>query len=244
MKNILFIGATHGDEPIGVKVLKMLENKDYKFDWIIGNVPAYSANSRNFEGDLNRSAPGDIKSNEYAAKRAAEIIALSESYDHCIDIHGTHANTGIFIIITKPTLKNLELAMRLDIEKIVLWPSFSKELNGPLSEYMPCGIEIECGPKDDHKTQDELFWILESFLKKDINDDYGDKNEKLKDKKFFQVYDSQKIPSDISDLEEFTLSRRSDEEFYPLLIGRYQNRNSIAYYKMREIKEPLKIFIG
>jgi len=81
MKKILFIAATHGNEPIGVDVLQRLEKTRTNFDWIIGNPKALAQNTRCFEGDLNRSAPGDAASPLYEKRRAKEILDLSKQYE-------------------------------------------------------------------------------------------------------------------------------------------------------------------
>ncbi len=69
MRNILFITSTHGHEQAGTGVLQQLEKEfpktEYGYDWIIGNEQAYKLNQRFTEQDLNRSAPGDSKSDIY-----------------------------------------------------------------------------------------------------------------------------------------------------------------------------------
>lgn len=245
MKNeILFIGATHGDEPIGVETLEKLEKSSIGFDWIIGSPPALAAGAREYEGNLNRSAPGNLNSKTYAIRRAAEIINLSKSYRYTIDIHGTLAYTGIFIIITNPTRANLELALKLDIPNVVVWPSFSSELKGPLSEHVPCGLEIECGPKDMPLVQTKLLTILEGFLKnKDLILDATVLKEHLERRRFFEVYGSLPSPARTEELGEFKPTTQKGETFFPLLIGCYQACNGIACYKMRLISDPLNRFV-
>lgn len=188
MKELLFIGGTHGNEPIGVRALNNLQS-NFSFDWIIGSLPAFERNDRRFEGDLNRSAPGDIASDQYAKRRAAEIVELSKDYQFVIDIHGTPTPSGIFIIITNPTEENFRLAALLDIQRIVVWPSFTPELQGPLSEFFPCGLEIECGSKDDPESQRELERILRDFIQKDRSVDLN-LAEVLKTKEIFKVCES------------------------------------------------------
>lgn len=237
MKNILFIGGTHGNEPIGVEALRELETRTEGFDWIIGNPPALQAGTREFEGDLNRSAPGDILSTTFAKRRAAEIIQLSENYRWTIDLHGTAAATGIFAIVTNPKRENLELALRLRIPRIVVWPSFSPELSGPISEYVPCGLEIECGPKDMPKVREKLVSILADFVRR-MNTEVDEPTpEQIAHTTFYEVYGSL-TNTEISDtLEEFAETTVNGEKFFPLLVGRYQERNGITCYKMRPIKD-------
>lgn len=244
MKNrSLCIGGTHGDEPIGVNVLTQLEKRIGGFDWIIGSPPAFKAGTREYEGDLNRSAPGDPEASTYASRRAAEVIRLSQQYRYTIDIHGTNAYTGIFVIITNPTRANLELALRLDIKRVVLWPSFSAELQGPLSEYVPCGLEIECGPKDMPVIQTRLTDILERFLRNQYKE-LDEEAEKiaLSQKECFEVYGSLDAPDLRETFEEFKPVTLEQETFFPLLIGRYQKRNGITCYKLRRI-DPLQRYL-
>jgi len=222
---ILFIGGTHGDEPIGVQVLQDLAKERSDFDWIIGNEPALQQNTREFEGNLNRSAPGDKKSPLYAPRRAAEILAKTKNYNYVIDLHGTNKKTDIFIIITNSKLENWQLATRLEIKNIVYWPSFSPELNGPLSEYFPCGLEIECGPKNELQTKKKLKNILTNFLDNKINTN-------IKQQKF-EVYDSLKTAPPFP-LKEFEETEIDGEKFFPLLIGSYQ-KDGVVCYKMRKI---------
>lgn len=236
--NILFIGGTHGDEPIGVRVLQELEKARNDFDWIIGNVPALKQEAREYEGNLNRSAPGDINAKNYASHRAAEILSISQAYQFTIDLHGTSQPTGLFIIITNPTKENFELAQKLDVKRVVVWPSFSAELKGPLSEYFPCGLEIECGPKEAIETQQELERVLIKFL-----DEYTldplilplGKGE-VTHQDIFEVYGSWN--GDSGGMQEFIETTKNNETFFPLLIGAYKTMTGITCYKMRRKIPP------
>lgn len=233
-KDILFIGATHGDEPIGVEVLKNIERKNNNFDWIIGNKKALERGTRCFEEDLNRSAPGDTQGKTFEQRRAAEIIELSKNYKYTIDIHGTVKNTGIFIILNKLTKQNLQLASLFNIKNIVYWPAISPELQGPLTAYTSCGLEIECGEKNDPKIKLELEQVIKDFLKNYKKRERGEWKEKLNSKKIFEVYESldKKSGVDPTSLQEFQATTINKEIFYPLLIGSYENK---ICYKMKKV---------
>ena len=198
-----------------------------------GNPRALKKGKRFTEYDLNRAAPGSLKAKEYEKRRAKEILDIASKYQYVIDIHGTVKNAGIFIIITNLSEDNLKLASMLDIPRIVVWPSFSGELKGPLSEFFRCGLEIECGPKNSHKIKKELKKNIIDFLE----------NYKLKEKYSFQkilnilakkeinqVYGN--IERSEEELEEFTEVKINNETFFPLLIGSY---NETACYKMKKI---------
>lgn len=214
------IGATHGDEPIGVRALRALSATTSGFDWIVGNPPAYRENTRCYEGDLNRSAPGDAASPRYAERRAAEILAKAEDYDWCIDLHGTTSYSGIFIILTKITSANLRLAARLNIPRIVYWPSITPELNGPLSECFPCGLEIECGPKFMPIVEQKLTEILAQFVaERDVVLADDEVRARLANRELYQVVGVCKTP--VEELEEFVPATIDGVERCPLLINQY-----------------------
>lgn len=240
MKSTLFIAATHGDEPIGVNALRALEARGRVCGWVVGNPRALALGTRAFEGDLNRSAPGDFASPLYASRRAAEILAYANGYSSTIDIHGTSANTGIFLIITNRKRENLELALRLNVKRVVLWPSFSPELAGPLSEYVSCGLEIECGPKTSSSVQEELVTILEDFL---LSGSRAPSAMPLDDRVFYEVYGAFQDATKKDLLAEFYEVTIEGETFFPLLIQEYAERQGITCYKMRRVQDPSSLFV-
>ncbi|MBD3281374.1 hypothetical protein GF391_01370 [Candidatus Uhrbacteria bacterium] len=233
-KDILFIAATHGDEPIGVEVLRDLQVKGLSFDWIVGNQPALDKGVRFIDTDLNRSAPGDPKAKSFEKCRAAEIVQISKQYQYTIDIHGSSKETGIFILITNPTMDNIKLASMLDIERIVIWPSLTPDQKGPLSEYFICGLEIECGKKDDPKIKAQLEETLAKFLKRDRKA-VANWREQLKEKQVFEMYGSlrrSKCDRAVK-LEEFVKTKICGESFFPIFVGSYDYEDVLCY-KLRE----------
>jgi hypothetical protein len=224
MNNTLIIGATHGNEPIGVRALEQLDKQRSDFDWVIGNPRAFEQEVRFTDTDLNRSAPGNTSSEQYEERRAAELVALSKKYQATIDIHGTSKNTGCFIIITNPSKENIELAKQLDVERVVYWPALTPELEGPISEFFPVGLEIECGPKEEKETQAELERILNQYL------DGKPRNAK---QKFYEVYGQLEGESGV-ELREFEEVTVGDETFAPLLVGSYKESYGVSCFKLRE----------
>src|SRR6267154_533327 len=96
---ILIIGATHGDEPIGVNVARKLIRQPgmrKRFDLVIGNPRAFRKRRRFIDVDLNRGAPGRINSSKYESRRASALLRLAKRYRFVIDIHSTTARSGIF----------------------------------------------------------------------------------------------------------------------------------------------------
>ena len=227
MNKTLFIGGTHGNEPIGVKALESLEKTRDDFDWIVGNPRALEKNKRFTDADLNRSAPGMLTGATYESRRAAELLSLAKKYDCVIDLHGTVQDCGLFVIITNPTKENLELATRFEIDRIVIWPAITPDLNGPLSEFFPVGLEIECGLKDDQRTQKELERVLRDFL------DGRGTNNKIKNKEIYEVCGELRGDPGVK-LKEFEEVTISGETFCPLLIGAYDDFYGVTCYKLKK----------
>lgn len=224
MNNTFIIGGTHGDEPIGVRALENLSQQRSDFDWEIGNPLAYEQGIRKTDGDLNRSGPGNPESEVYEERRAAELIASSKKYEVTIDLHGTSKLTGCFIIITNPSPENIALAKTLNVERVVYWPALTPELEGPISEFFPCGLEIECGPKEDPATQAELERILNRYL---------DGEPCQVEQRFYEVYGQLETDPEEIELKEFQEVTIGDETFAPLLVGSYKNRYGVSCYKIR-----------
>jgi len=224
-KDILFLGATHGDEKIGVDVLQTLPaNKN--FDWILANEKAFAANKRFIDVDMNRNAPGNINSELYEEKRAAELVRQFKNYNYVVDIHGSVANSGLFIILTKLVFDDLLLALQFDIPNIVIWLPKEQKATGPLVQFANPGIEIECGPKDSEKLRIILKQILDDFV---TNYCKGIDKNNLKNKNIFWVYG--KLENNKEKLVDFQKTVINDEEFYPLLVGEY----GIGCYKMTKV---------
>lgn len=88
---ILVIGGMHGNETLGLEVVKLFQSKPVlDVDTLLANEQAIEANSRYVGQDLNRSFPGDNTSKEYEPRRAAEILEKAKGYDVVLDFHNTY----------------------------------------------------------------------------------------------------------------------------------------------------------
>jgi hypothetical protein len=155
-------------------------------------------------------------------------VNLAKQYDWTIDLHASTAYCGIFILITKLTRENLRLAARLNIPRIVYWPSITPELKGPLSEHFPSGFEIECGPKDMPLVEERLTAILESFVQeKNIELSEDDVQRRLIARELYEVTGVCRSPRD--DLEEFTESTIDGKKKFPLLVNQYAKEGITCY---------------
>lgn len=223
VNKVLILCATHGDEGFSIPVVQKLQKK-FKFDWQISNPKALEKGVRFTDKDLNRSGPGNSKSKYYEERRAKKLITLAKKYETVIDLHGTVSNTGCFIILSDPNWQNIELAKKLYVENIVLWPSLMP--TGALTQFIPNSLEIECGPKNDKKTAQKLEQILENYLEGRPN--------KLNQK--FYIVTGKFTKNTKKPMKDFIKFTYQGSSFYPLLVGRYPG---IKCYMMQMLSDTL-----
>lgn len=165
----LIIIGIHGNEYFSIPILKRLEKtydpNIYGYDWIVGNPLAVSKKVRYVDVDLNRCAPGDLNSDKYESRRAAEIISICKKYRFVIDIHGAISNCGVCTIVTNPTRDTITLASNISCQNNIVWENESKLETGPVTKYLKCpAIEIECGPMSAKSTNIQLFDLLSKLI--------------------------------------------------------------------------------
>lgn len=240
-KKILFVAGTHGDEPIGPALLEKLSSqRDLAalYESVLANPRALAQNKRFIEVDLNRVAPGDAQSPVYEIKRAAELTTLFKQFDWVVDFHETKANDRVVIIIPRLSRQALALALSFNIDEILVWPPSSPNATtGPLVQYAPAGIEIECGTKNSFgRTLNNLAEVVTEFLKDGVlrvEDNLPLPPAKMEQKKFYLVY-GRIEPCEVEgiNLQDFGEIDTGREKFTALLFGKRQGLNG---YKIRVV---------
>lgn len=218
-KDILFLAGTHGDEPLGLELMKAVGAEE-RHDWLVANEKAVALNKRFVNCDLNRSAPGAFSSDKYEERRAAEILLKANSYNYVVDIHNHTLETRTFIILTKPSFADLLLAAQFDIDDIVVWLPSEKRATGPLTEFIEPAIEIEANRGDKERMVASLKKFLEQYESPITKNNLIGKN-------IYWVYGKQFEP--VAGYRDFEVARIGDEVFYPLMCGQY---SGICCYKM------------
>lgn len=220
MKNkTLIMTATHGDESFSIPVIKKLA-KQFKFDWLISNQKACKLGQRFYQCDLNRSGPGNPKSKLYERRRAFELIKLASQYDYVIDIHGTIANTALFIILSDPNWRNIEFAKKINLINVVLWPGL--QTTGPLTQFIPNSLEIECGPKNSPQVSIKLEKVLTDYLS-------GTKP--TQPQQFYIVSGQLKTRKKLN-LIDFIPTKFDNQTIIPLMPGQYQDNSCYLLQKL------------
>ena len=232
-KEMLIICATHGNEKIGIELVKNLKEKklDKYFDYLIANQKAMKKNVRFLDCDLNRSYPGNKNSEKYEERRSYEIFKIAKDYKYVLDIHEASSGINNFIIIPRKKLGKVFPIDLINLNIILLWPN----PKGPLGQFLKNVVELEFGVKNKKREAivEKATKIVEGF----IENIYSDK--KLKNNSFqknYYVYgklNSKDFSGKINTLKDFKKTKLGNEEFYPLLVGQYL-KDGIVCYKMTQ----------
>lgn len=119
---VLIIGGMHGNEPLGIELVKLLQNEPIEnVDAIIANDEALAANSRFTGQDLNRSFPGSKASEAYEPKRASELTELCKQYDVVLDFHNTYCPDNDCGFVGETAARNLyDVASYLGLKRVIV----------------------------------------------------------------------------------------------------------------------------
>lgn len=119
---VLIIGGMHGNEPLGVEVVKHLQQQPIKnVDAVLANEPAIAQDCRFIGTDLNRSFPGNSASKEYEQRRANELLKLCSQYDVVFDFHNTHCTGNDCGFVGETANQSLyDLSAWLGLKRIIV----------------------------------------------------------------------------------------------------------------------------
>ena len=139
---------THGDERIGLRVVKEIRKLKINNDILriqISNNKAYKFKKRFVDQDLNRSFPGK-KNGNYEQRLAYKLSTLIKFADLVIDIHSTKSELKDALIVTKINQKTLKY-IKIINPKYVLIMGATK--NNALISQAKVGIAFEYGKDND-----------------------------------------------------------------------------------------------
>lgn len=152
MKRVLVLGGMHGNELLGVQLVKLLKQRPINgVDCIIANPRAVKAGVRFTESDLNRSF-GSQFLGTYETRRAKYIKQLASRYDIVVDMHNTMTpgnNTSFIGVASGQDLLKLAGAVGLTNCIEATYDCVNKVCPNALS------IEISIGDKLDSP---EYWW--------------------------------------------------------------------------------------
>lgn len=230
-KTIAIIGALHGDEKVGVEVIRRLKKiiDRENIVGIVANEEGLKRGKRFIAQDLNRSFPGNPKGKleeQIAYKLSKEI----KKFDYILDLHSFSCKSKPFAVLTRKTKRHLRLAKASGINKIVFMSP--KLASGKaLIDHCSCGISIETGRHKLESTFKRATYYTENILKT-FGFLEGNK-EKTAKFDYFEVTDvffkrgDEKIATNIVNFKlvrkgkTFTVGKRGEfiapYDFYPVL---------------------------
>lgn len=242
---VIIVGGVHGDELIGLKVIKKLNRLKVKKGsllFLTGNPEAIRKKKRFIRQDLNRSFPGKNKGN-HEERLAYKIKKIISKADYVIDIHSTTTDVKNLTIITKTNSQTMKLVDLLNPERVaVMKKSLGRK---SLAYYCKAGIVMEYGKDKDIVTYKNIINDILHFLNKLDMIDVATK-KKPKQTKFY------KIKGVISKPEGFILNNKiknfkkikkgsilaknkgevlkSSYDFYPILFGQKSYKDIFGFY--------------
>ncbi|MBI4652835.1 succinylglutamate desuccinylase/aspartoacylase family protein [Candidatus Kuenenbacteria bacterium] len=253
MKILLNI-LTHGDERIGLKVVREIQklNIDKKILFVqVANKKAFKSKKRFIEQDLNRSFPGK-KNGNYEERLAYKLSTTIKSVNLVLDIHSTRSELKDAIIVTKLDGETLKYVKAIQ-PKYVLVMNATK--NNALISQAKIGIAFEYGKDNDPNVlkkivQDikRVFYYISLI------------NVKLHKRKqitnYFNVISEIKKPRGyklLKKIKNYKLVYKgeafacrgdnyliAEEDFYPILFGEKNYKNIFGF--MGKKLESRKIF--
>lgn len=119
---ILVVGGMHGNEPLGLEVVKLFQNTQVQnVDVLRANEQAIAANARFTGQDLNRSFPGDAKAVAYEPQRAATLLQQCRNYDVVLDFHNTHCPQNDCGFVGETAGERLDqVAVQLGLSRLIV----------------------------------------------------------------------------------------------------------------------------
>lgn len=165
---IAIIGGIHGDEPSGVHIIHLLEkylsnnsiNGSVKL--IIANERAIVENTRYIEKDVNRSFPGDLDSDIYEERLAAQIFNEIKDSVFVLALHSTRSSPPPFAIYSKLTDTNKKLIKNMQVDYAV---DCSELTDDTLDKHFDDAITLECGKQNSKEAINFGFKASKNILR-------------------------------------------------------------------------------
>lgn len=162
---VAVVGGIHGDEPCGVHAVETLLEESPTVErpvaFVIANEEAIEEDRRYVETDLNRSFPGDPKSQFHEERLAAELAA---AIGDCttLALHSTRSYGGMFALVD--TIDDLARSVcpRLPIDAVIEAHASDE---GRIFAGIPATIEVECGYQGSQQAADNAVTLTRAFLR-------------------------------------------------------------------------------
>ena len=155
---ILVLGGMHGNERLGVELVKLLKQQPINgVSALIANPRGVSANVRFTEADLNRSF-GAGQNASYEVKRARYLRSYVKDFDVVLDFHNTQTplnNCGFVGTNYDPKL--------LRLLKIAGLTNCVEATYNCINKYCPNVVSVEISQNDELDSVDYWYRLLQTL---------------------------------------------------------------------------------
>lgn len=159
-RTVLVLGGMHGNEPLGIELVRLLQTKPIPgVEAVIANPRAVKVVKRFSESDLNRSF-GNVFKGTYEWRRARQLKKLCQTYDLVLDFHNTQAsNNNCTFVGPKSNSELLAVSQQLGLDRCI------QVDYDCVNKYCPNALSIEISQGD--KLDSSQYWYQQL---KDLQD--------------------------------------------------------------------------
>lgn len=171
---IAIVGGIHGNEPVGIEVIKYLEsnppvNCKHEFQCFLGNPEAYKQKKRFIDTDLNRTFGKFGKRVGFEGLQSEKLSSLIEGrFDFILDLHTTTSNMGLTLLLNNqhPTTRQAAVYLQSLMPEIKIIEGMKLGKKCPYTNSMaPAGITIEVGPVANNVLDGGLILATHKMVK-------------------------------------------------------------------------------
>ncbi len=201
---IAIIGGTHGNEPVGIEVIKNLELKKeassvHEYDCFLANPMALKEKKRFVDTDLNRSfgAKGTRLGNE-ETESARLTSEISGKYDFILDLHTTTSNMGLTVLLNNDNELTRQAAVRIQkiMPEVKIIEGMRMNDDCPYtSNLIGAGLTIEVGPVANNVLDAKLILETKKMVMAVLEWDFEDRYD-LKEIKHYKSFGEYEFPKE------------------------------------------------
>lgn len=201
---IAIIGGTHGNEPVGIEVIKHLEQKKaassvHDYDCFLANPRALKEKKRFVDTDLNRSFGSKgtrIGNEEIESERLTSKI--KGNYDFILDLHTTTSNMGLTVLLNNDHELTRQAAVRIQkvMPEVKIIEGMKMNEDCPYtSNLIGAGLTIEVGPVANNVLDAKLILETKKMVMAVLEWDFEKKYD-LKDIVHYKSFGEYEFPKE------------------------------------------------
>lgn len=246
---VAVVGLVHGDEICGLRAINRLKENVEKskveiqkpVKLVIANEKAFNRGVKYVDTDLNRSFPGNEKSEDYESRLAVKLEEELKGLK-VLDLHASKSPKTPFSIVSGLNEESLSVAKTTCMENL-LEISY---VEGGLIDVLDSACVVECGFNGSEESAKVAYRVVINFL---AANDVVDQQHDVSDPDIFQVYDRSEgegfefVAENFRNVEEGEVYARKEgevkkasEEFYPVLMSTDGYEDMVGF-KAKKISE-------